>query len=213
MIHRGHPTHGERGTIMSTETTATNVDEVTAALTEQKLKIIDAAVREARSNSWCSEFERVLQRIFPEGSDQPRGEWFDSDGWTCRGYDLEGFDRNGWTQDGYNRDGYTRDGYDRDGYNADNVNVHGFTRDGLHVATGLHRDSDEFKARFIFDSRGYDFDGFNRDGRNRDGYTRQEWRDIRQNQCQYDADGYNWQGRDRYGYTREQNGEGPGARP
>lgn len=186
----------------------TDVDPVAAALAEQKAKIIDAAVREARRNSWCSEFERVLARIFPEGSGQPNGDWYDSDGMTCRGIDLEGFNSAGWDVDGYGRDGYNAYGLDRQGFNAQGVDQAGFGRDGVHLQTGIRRDSEEYTSRFRYDIRGYGVDGFTAEGTNRDGYTREQ----RAAQCVYDVDGYNINGLDRYGYTREQNGGLRGGR-
>jgi hypothetical protein len=195
---------------MSTETTATDVavtDEVAAALAEQKAKIIDAAVREARANSWCGEFERVLRRIFPEGSGQPEGDWYDSDGVSCRGYDTEGFHvETGLNRAGFDRDGYNRNGRNAQGYDHGGLDTQGFNRDGLHVATGITRDSDEYRARFKWDHRGLDFEGFDASGYDPNGSTREQ----RARACVYDEDGYNINGRDRYGYTREQNGGGRG---
>src|SRR6185436_1946826 len=82
------------------------------ALQEQKDAIIDKAVRAARNNGWCGEFERALAAIFPEGSGQPRGDWYDTHGRSCRGYDHEGFDPFGFDTAGRDRDGYDRDGRD-----------------------------------------------------------------------------------------------------
>jgi len=199
---------------MSQEATATDVkivvtdvDPVAAALAEQKAKIIDAAVREARADSWCGEFERVLQRIFPEGSGQPNGDWYDSDGMTCRGRDLEGFDAQGWDAEGYGRDTFNPQGRDRAGFHRDTgLDLAGFNRDGVHQLTGIRRDSEEYTSRFRYDTSGYGVDGFNAENINRNGSTREQ----RARACVYDEDGYNINGRDRYGYTREQNGGGRG---
>lgn len=152
-----------------------------------QMMIIDRAVRSARDHEWCGEFERVMRQVFPDGPPDGGREFVDSDGWSCRGMDRDGYDRDGRNRDGYDRDGYDyrdrdRDGYDRDGYsydgynrdgwNRDGYDRHGFTRDGIHARTGLHRDSDEYRARFRYDAWGYDRDGYNRHGVDREGNRR-----------------------------------------
>jgi hypothetical protein len=146
-------------------------------------------VRQARNASWCGEFERIMDSLFPEGPPDGSKEYVDSDGWSCRGLDRDGFDRDGMDRDGYDRDGYNcdgrdrqgcdREGWDRDGYGRDGYHREtgrdrsGFDRDGLHSA-GYRRDSDEYRARFRFNRFGRDRDGFDRRGRNQDGLTREQ---------------------------------------
>jgi hypothetical protein len=139
-------------------------DAVQSAVLAAQMAIIDAAVRQARNASWCGEFERIMDSLFPEGPPDGSKEYVDSDGWSCRGLDRDGFDRDGMDRDGYDRDGYHREtGRDRSG----------FDRDGLHSA-GYRRDSDEYRARFRFNRFGRDRDGFDRRGRNQDGLTREQ---------------------------------------
>ena len=197
--------------------TATATLEVTTAVeavAAQKAMIIDRAVRASRERQWCQEFEAAMTRLFPEGSGQPHGDWYDSDGFTCRGLDLNGFDRDGFDRNGFDRDGFNHAGFDRDGYNREGFDQRGRNRDGLDRngydregfrdgvnRAGIRKDSDEYRAMFRFAQDGYDVDGYNRDGHDRHGRTREQ----RAATCVYDADGYNAAGHDRYGYTREQN--------
>lgn len=172
---------------MSDETSVASTEDAAAVLAEQ-MRIIDAAVREARRQGWCGEFEVTMSRLFPDGPPDGAQEFVDSDGLSCRGYDRDGFHRDsgydrdgydregfrdGYDRDGWNREGFDRYGYDREGYNRDGYDRAGFNREGVR-ADGLRRDSDEYRARFRFDRFGYDRDGFNRAGRNASGLTREQ---------------------------------------
>ena len=169
-----------------------NEDTIKAAVLATQMAIIDVAVRQARTQSWCGEFERIMGQLFPDGPPDGSKEFTDSDGWSCRGLDRDGFNRNGYDSDGFMRDGYSepapdgrdrqgldrqgwsRDGYGRDGFHRETGRDRaGFDRDGVHT-TGVRRDSDEYRARFRFDRNGYDRDGFTRTGRNRQGLTREQ---------------------------------------
>lgn len=186
---------------MSTETTATTdvveTDPVAEALAGQKAAVIDRAVREARHKGWCDEFERVLTQVFPDGSGQPRGEWYDSEGLTCRGFDHEGY-RNGFNDRGWDREGFNADGYDAAGYNRQKVNRAGFNAEGIHAATG--KTMAEFLGEFKYDRNGRDVNGWDRYGQNRDGYTLDHL--LASGMYQYDAEGYNADGANRYGERR-----------
>jgi len=206
---------------------ATTVDQ--EVLTVQ-MAIIDRAVREARAQGWCGEFDRAMARIFPDGPPDGSTMFVDSDGWSCHGYDRDGFhrdsgtdregyDRNGYTQDGYNRQGLNRQGLNRygrdaDGYDADGYDAGGWNRDGVHRG-GYRRDSDEYRAQFRFDRWGYDRDGYDRSGHDRQSLTREQRAAL---------DGvlyrYNWNpeyglqdvdGRDTDGYPSR--GNGPRSEP
>jgi len=161
-------------------------DAVAAAVLAAQMKIIDAAVRNARQAQWCEEFERIMRELFPNGSPDGSAEFVDSDGVSCRGLDREGrdsegFDRQGWNRDGYNRRGFDRDGFnrdgfnrygrDRDGYDPQGFNAQGFNREGFN-ADGLHVNSPEYRERFKYDAWGFDRDGFNSYGQDRQGYER-----------------------------------------
>lgn len=183
---------------MSTETTATvaevkETDPVADALAAQKAAIIDAAVRMARAESWCGTFEQVMGKVFPDEKN-----WYDSDGFTCRGYDRDGYGHDGYDANGYDRDGFSEYGTDREGYNRDGVNQYGFNRDGIHVATGKTRE--EFTATYRYDRSGYDINGWDRDGYNRDGHSRDQL--LTSGRFVYDVDGYNVDGLDPHGYRR-----------
>jgi hypothetical protein len=163
-------------------------DAVAAAVLAAQMRIIDVAVRNARTAGWCEEFERIMGQLFPEGPPDGSREFVDSDGLSCRGYDRDGYDRNGldrggWNRDGYDRRGYDRDGYDRDGwdhtgynrdgYNRDGYDVDGFNADGF-TREGVHRDSPEYRLRFRYDAQGYDRDGYDHGGYSRWGRTREQ---------------------------------------
>jgi hypothetical protein len=167
-------------------------DAVAQAVLAAQMAIIDAAVREARRQGWCQEFERIMGTLFPSGPPDGSVEYVDSDGLSCRNLDREGYDRNGRDAEGYNRAGVDAAGWTRDGWNADHT---------------INRDSDEYRARFKYDARGYDRDGFDRYGQHRDtGLTRAEHEAhmARQDRTQYtfDENGYDVNGLNRYGERR-----------
>jgi hypothetical protein len=177
-----------RETIMSEQQGATATVTLEEALQQQKDAIIDRAVRAARANGWCGQFEGAMREAFPEGSGQPFGEWFDSDGRTCRGMDREGYSSDGFhhvtglDRTGFNRYQVDAEGYSRDGWHQDTrLNRDGFNRQGLHV------DSDDYRALYRYDQAGYAVDGYNSRGFDRSGY---------------DRDGFNRHGENWYGYTR-----------
>lgn len=193
---------------MTQEQTVINAEstEDAAVLAEQR-RIIDAAVRQARANSWCEEFERIMGGLFPDGPPDGDKEFVDSDGQSCRGRDRMGFDRYGFDREGRNREGFDQNGYDRDGFNRDGVDQYGWSRDGWNADHTINRDSDEYRARFRYDPRGYDADGFTAQGVHRNtGLNREQHaayveRERRMTYV-YDADGYDVNGRDRYGDRR-----------
>lgn len=178
------------------ETTVSTVSAEDAAVAAFKAKVIDGAVRASRTNRWCSSFETAMQMIFPEGSDQPNGEWYDSDGFTCRGFDKDGYNQQGRDRDGYDRDGYNHDGYNRQGYGRDGYNRAGYNADGLNAA-GVRFDDPTNPYRF--DRSGYDVNGWHHtQDYNLNGSSRAD----RQRACVYDVDGYDARGLNYYGERR-----------
>lgn len=146
-------------------------DAVAAAVLAAQNRIIDAAVRRARRDGWCTTFESVMSDLFPEGPPAGGTEFVDSDGWSCRGYDRDGYDASGRDDHGRDRDGWSRDGWDRDGYGRDGYNRRGWNRDGLN-RDGRDRNSPEVQAVYRYDGWGYDREGFNASGTDRNGYDR-----------------------------------------
>ena len=134
-------------------------------------RLVNAAVRYARNNGLCTEFERALRVLMPEmGTADQYGEmaWFDTDGVSCRGTAPQGalpqYNSNGWDGDGFDRDGYSRYGCNRDGltrYQVEHANDEPAYRFDA-------RGYDE-NGR---DARGYDRDGLDPDGYNSNGYYR-----------------------------------------
>jgi hypothetical protein len=179
---------------------ATTVDQEVLAV---QMAIIDRAIREARAQGWCGEFDRAMARIFPDGPPDGSTMFVDSDGWSCHWYDRDGFhrdsgtDRYGYGRDGYDGAGYDRDGwsregrnrygYDRDGYDANGYDRYGWSRDSVN-RDGYTRDSDEYRARFRFDRWGYDRDGYDRNGRDRQSLTREQRATLGDAIYRYDYD-------------------------
>lgn len=182
-------------------------DPTAAAVLDAQMRIIDAAVRSARRHDWCTSFEAVMERAFPDGPPDGSVEFVDSDGYSCRGRDREGYDQSGYNADGFNREGFNYDGYDREGYGRDGFNAAGWSRDGWNREHTVNRDSEEYRARFKYDGQGYDADGFNREGRHRDsglsGDEHAAWARRRAKRTyRFDQDGYDINGLDRYGFQR-----------
>jgi hypothetical protein len=183
-------------------------DAVAQAVLAAQMAIIDAAVRESRRQGWCTEFERIMGTLFPDGPPDGSAEYVDSDGWSCRDVDRDGYDRNGFhSQTGRNREGYDRAGWDAEGFNINGVDANGWRRDGWNADHTINRDSDEYRARFRFNRNGYDRDGYNVNRVHRDtGLPRAEHEAYmaRQDRVQFvfDGDGYDANGRNRYGEQR-----------
>lgn len=156
-------------------TVETTVDEtVAAAVLAAQMTIIDAAVRQSRSQGWCERFEEIMGQLFPDGPPDGSKEFVDSDGWSCRNIDRDGFNRDGYDREGFNRDGFNGSGWGRDGFHRETGRDRaGFDREGVRE-DGLRKDSDEYRARFKFNRSGYDREGYDRDSRNRDGLTREQ---------------------------------------
>lgn len=173
---------------LTVDTAVSTEDVVAAAVLATQMSIIDVAVRHARRQGWCGEFDTIMGQLFPDGPPDGAKEFVDSDGRSCHGYDRDGYAENGYDRQGYDREGYTPNGMDRDGYNREGFDRHGYGRDGYNRdgwdragfdrngvhTTGLRRDSDEWRARFRYDRYGYDREGFDRNGRNVRGLTREQ---------------------------------------
>ena len=164
-----------KGSIMTEQETLINVpvvandgpaaDAVAAAVLDAQMRIIDAAVRQARDNGWCREFEAIMGRLFPDGPPDGSKVFVDSDGLSCRGLDRDGYNQRGLDEEGYDREGRDRNGYDRDGYDRRGWNREGRNRDG--------QDRND-PALYGFDYFGYDRDGYNAEGRDPWGHTRED---------------------------------------
>ena len=112
--------------------------QLLSALTPETLaerqRIVDAAVRAARNNSYCETFNEMISRVMPEMVIWVNGYpyAFDTDGRDCRGYSIEDRvqeDRDTYGDDGYGvNSGRDRDGFDRWGYDADGYDAQGFGR-------------------------------------------------------------------------------------
>lgn len=148
-------------------------EETAAAVLAAQMRIIDAAVRQARRSGWCDEFERIMDQLFPDGPPDGSKDYVDSDGWSCRGRDRDGRDADGYDRDGYDRDGYDRRGYDQDGYSRGGYDQNGWNREGLNLE-GQDRNSPEVRARYRFNYHGYDRDGYRPNGLDPWGHDR-EW--------------------------------------
>lgn len=156
---------------------------IAVAVAAERARVIDLAVRQARSTGACQEFERVMRVVFPGITDQ---EMIDSDRRDKHGY-LDGYDREGYNYDGFDRDGYGREGYDRQGHDRDGYDRRGF-KDGVH-RDGWRRGDDTWRqAGAGYDANGLDPYGYNVHGYDRYGYNR---------------DGYDQRGYDRGGYNRD----------
>lgn len=178
-------------------------DAVKAAEVAVAMKIIDQAIRSARTNGWCGEFDNLMRQTFPDGPPDGSREFVDSDGWSCRGYDRDGFNRDGFNAEGRDREGRDPHGYDTDGYDRDGYTRHGYDRDGWNREHTVNVNSPEYRARFRYDRRGYDVDGFNEAGRDRNGYTRAQRRDMDATTYVFDTDGYDVNGVNIHGENRE----------
>ena len=160
---------------------------VASAVATERDRWVNGLVRESRSRSWCAEFEAFMRRMEPDHI----GDWYDSEGYSCRGMGRDGYDRNGYDRNGYDRAGYNTAGMDRDGRDRDGFDRNGRDREGRWQH---HADP------YAFDANGYDRDGRTGFGRRRD--------DLRLTRSEWDARAlltdvaFN---RDRYGYTREDN--------
>ena len=105
---------------------------LTPEVLAERQRIVDAAVRAARSSGYCETFNEMLDRVMPEMVVHVDGYpyAFNSDGVDCHGYTVErrmrqsetrrtfgpdGFDQNGFDRDGFNRQGYDAEGYDAEG--------------------------------------------------------------------------------------------------
>ena len=170
---------------------------VSAAVLAAQMKIIDVAVRNARAQSWCGEFERIMGQIFPDGPPDGAAQFVDSEGWSCRGLDRDGYNRNGLDRDGYNRDGYNQDGFDRDGYDRQGFNRRGWNRDGLN-RDGRDRNDPAVRTQYPFDYYGNDRDGYNRNGNDPWGRTREENAAAGLDPYRFDVDGHDIDGRRNY---------------
>jgi hypothetical protein len=149
----------------------------------------DAAVRAARYHNYCSQADKVLLRMFPNGPLDGSNHFRDSDGLDCDGQawrDSEGYDRNNRNVDGYDRAGLDTSGYDKWGFNAEGVD-----RDGV------HRDD---PVRFKYNRRGFDLNGFNKAGFDRDGYARDS--EERARRYRFDDAGFDVTGHNADGYNR-----------
>lgn len=105
----------------------------------ERQRIVDVAVREARSSGYCDTFNTLMRRIMPEMMVSIGGSRYvlDSEGRAC-GQDPDDrrnawdwyagnsqpdnggpmYDANGYDAAGYDRDGFNRTGYDREGFDA-----------------------------------------------------------------------------------------------
>src|SRR5689334_8380496 len=109
--------------------------EVLASLSPEVLaerqRIVDQAVRAARSTGYCEEFNRMLEHVLPEFViETPDGYAYsyDNEGVDCRGYRVErrmrypsapNFGDDGYdVETGFDRDGFNRTGYDSEGFDA-----------------------------------------------------------------------------------------------
>ena len=178
-------------------------DAVKAAEVAVAMRIIDQAIRSARNQGWCTEFDNLMAQTFPDGPPDGSKEFVDSDGWSCRGFDRDGYNRDGLDSDGRDRDGRNARGYDRDGYDRDGYTVHGYDRDGWNRERTININSPEYRARFRYDARGYDQAGFNANGLDRNGYGREEKARLDERTYVFDTDGWDVNGVNRHGETRD----------
>jgi hypothetical protein len=168
-------------------------DACAAAVLATRLQIIDVAVRRARDEAWCEQFEAIMDSLFPDGMPGGGTEFVDSDGFSCRNRDRDGYDQQGYDRDGVNRDGYNARGYDRDGYNRDGYNRQGWNRQGLN-RDGRDRNSPEVRAQYGFDYYGYDRDGYNAAGYDVWGHTREVNERAGTDPYRFNADGVDLDG-------------------
>lgn len=161
-------------------------DPTATAVAAERARWVDALVRESRRRGWCGEFEIFMRTAEPEHV----GDWYDSDGLSCRGRDRDGYDAQGIDRNGYNRAGFDRAGFDRDGFNAAGRDRNGRDRSGIWP----HADDP-----YAYDPSGYDREGLGGWGEPLR-LTLADW----QARPTLPAEHFN---RDRYGYTRAQNEE------
>lgn len=163
---------------MSESTATTEAPEGTA-LSETTLAEMDRAVRYARKQGYCTEFDRIASVTFGV----PANEVVDSDGFTCGGYNREGFNSEGWNREGYNAEGFNYDGWDKEGYNKEGYDRYGLNKDGVDVNG---RDKYRFDYN-SYDPEGYDYSG-NRRRASRAWYEKQA--EKPETDFRFDANGY-----------------------
>jgi len=172
-------------------------DAVAAAVLAAQMKIVDVAVRNARSNSWCEEFERIMGQIFPDGPPDGAAQFVDSDGWSCRGLDRDGYNRDGLDRNGYNRDGYNQEGFNQDGYDRQGFNRRGWNREGRN-RDGRDRNDPAIRAQYGYDYYGNDREGYNRNGNDPWGRSREENAELGLDPYRFDSNGHDIDGRRNY---------------
>lgn len=166
-------------------------DAVAAAVLATQMAIIDQAVRTARIQGWCGQFEEVMRGLFPDGPPDGSADFVDSDGWSCRGYNREGYNEQGFNAEGYDREGFTRDGRDAEGYDRNGYNRYGWTREGRD-REGRSLTDPAIRAEYRYDRYGYDREGYNDRGMDRTGRTREWYAERNQDGFMYRLETNQW---------------------
>jgi hypothetical protein len=105
-------------------------DPIAAAVYDEKLRVIDKAIRWCREEGHCNEALDGLRAIYGQSPWSDR-KWYDSEGYDKSGFNVAGLDKYGFNYWGHDKDGYNHDGFNADGLDREKFYRSGYNSEGL----------------------------------------------------------------------------------